>query len=141
MSAHSKDDHSGPEQPLVGHLVPLSVLIWTSMALLFLTVLTVAVRYVDAGQFNMVIAMGIAVIKATLVALFFMHLRWDKPFNQLVFFGCIVFVMLLIALTVLDTGEYGPTVYDGNPSDVQAALDSNAPDAPITLKTGVTSPD
>ena len=80
-------------------------------------------------------------IKATLVALFFMHLRWDKPFNQLVFFGCIVFVMLLIALTVLDTGEYGPTVYDGNPSDVQAALDSNAPDAPITLKTGVTSPD
>ena len=143
MSAHAKNDHDhgGLEQPLVGHLVPISVLVWTALALLFLTAATVAVRYVDAGQFNMVIALGIAVIKATLVALFFMHLRWDKPFNQLVFFGCIAFVVLLIALTVLDTGQYAPTVFDGNPDGVQAALDANAPEAPITLKTGVSSPD
>ena len=144
MSAsHASDnkDHHGDDQPLVGHLVPMSVLIWTAIALLFLTVVTVAARYVDLGQFNVPLALGIAVLKATLVALFFMHLRWDKPFNQLVFISCITFVVLLIALTVLDTGQYAPTVYDGNPATVQTTLDENAPDAPIAQKTGITSPD
>ena len=139
-NAKNDHDHGGIEQPLVGHLVPLSYLIWTSLALVFLTVVTVAVRYVDAGEFNMVIALGIAAIKATLVGLFFMHLKWDRPFNQLVFVACISFVLLLIALTVLDTKQYGPTVYDGNPSMVQENLDINAPDAPIAQRTGVTFP-
>ena len=107
----------------------------TATVLLILTVVTVAVRYVDVGEFNVILALGIAVIKATLVALFFMHLRWDRPFNQLVFVGCISFVALLIGLTVLDTGQYGPTLYQGNPSMVQETLDAHAPDAPIALKT------
>ena len=140
MSAHANNHDGALQQPLVGHLVPLSILIWTAIALLFLTVITVAARYVDVGQFNMVIALGIAVLKATLVAMFFMHLKWDKPFNQLVFVACITFVVLLIALTVLDTSEYNPTVYDGNPATVQEVLDQNAPDAPIAAKTGVSSP-
>jgi cytochrome c oxidase subunit 4 len=140
MSAHANNEDGGLQQPLVGHLVPLSILIWTAIALLFLTVVTVAARYVDVGQFNMVIALGIAVLKATLVAMFFMHLKWDKPFNQLVFVACITFVVLLIALTVLDTSEYNPTVYDGNPATVQEVLDQNAPDAPISAKTGVSFP-
>jgi cytochrome c oxidase subunit 4 len=140
MSAHANNEDGALQQPLVGHLVPLSILIWTAIALLFLTVITVAARYVDVGQFNMVIALGIAVLKATLVAMFFMHLKWDKPFNQLVFVACITFVVLLIALTVLDTSEYNPTVYDGNPATVQEVLDQNAPDAPIAAKTGVSSP-
>ena len=140
MSAHANNQDGALQQPLVGHLVPLSILIWTAIALLFLTVITVAARYVDVGQFNMVIALGIAVLKATLVAMFFMHLKWDKPFNQLVFVACITFVVLLIALTVLDTSEYNPTVYDGNPATVQEVLDQNAPDAPIAAKTGVSSP-
>lgn len=142
-AAHDKKDHGhgGLEQPLVGHVVPLSYLVWTSIALIFLTVVTVAVRYVDAGEFNMVIALGIAAIKATLVGLFFMHLKWDKPFNQLVFVGCISFVLLLIGLTVLDTGQYNPTLYKGNPSKVQDNLDTNAPDAPIAQRTTVSFPD
>lgn len=143
MSAsNANHDHAhGDDQPLAGHVVPLSVLVWTALALLFLTVVTVAVRYIDLGQFNIVLALGIAVLKATLVALFFMHLRWDKPFNQLVFVSCITFVILLIALTVLDTGQYSPTIYDGNPESVQTTLDEYAPEAPIAQKTGLTSPD
>jgi len=139
-NAKKDHDHGGLRQPLVGHVVPLSYLIWTSIALIFLTVVTVAVRYVDAGEFNMVIALGIAALKATLVGMFFMHLKWDKPFNQLVFVGCITFVLLLIALTVLDTGQNAPTIYDGNPSRVQTELDTNAPDAPIAQRTGITFP-
>lgn len=139
--SHNEQAHAGEDLPIVGHLVPLSTLVWTAIALLFLTCVTVAVRYVDVGEFNIVIALGIAVLKATLVALFFMHLRWDRPFNQLVFIACIAFVVLLIALTVLDTDQYDPTLYDGNPSFVQETLDAKAPDAPITKRTGLSTPD
>ena len=141
MSSSTHDHHAGGSgQPIVGHLVPMSILIWTTLALLFLTVLTVAVRYIDVGEFNIVIAIGIAVLKATLVALFFMHLWWDRPFNQIVFVACISFVVLLIALTVIDTKQNAPTMYDGNPALVQEVLDVKAPDAPISKRTGISSP-
>ena len=55
-------------------------------------------------------------------------------------YGIVAYCVLLIALTVLDTSEYNPTVYDGNPATVQEVLDQNAPDAPIAAKTGVSSP-
>lgn len=139
--AQQEHIHEGDDFPIVGHLVPISTLVWTALALLFLTCVTVTVRYVDIGEFNVVIALGIAVLKATLVALFFMHLRWDRPFNQLIFVVCISFVVLLIALTVLDTGQNSPTMFDGNPSFVQETLDAKAPEAPIAQKTGITSPD
>lgn len=139
--AHQDHAHSGNDGELHVHIVPISILVWTALALLFLTVVTVAVRYIDVGEFNIVIALGIAVLKATLVALFFMHLRWDKPFNQVVFVLCISFVVLLIALTVLDTGQYSASLYDGNPSFVQDTLDAKAPDAPIAQRTGISSPD
>ena len=141
MSSSTHDHHAGGgNQPIVGHLVPMSTLVWTTLALLFLTVLTVAVRYVDVGEFNIVIAIGIAVLKATLVALFFMHLWWDRPFNQIVFVACIAFVVLLIALTVIDTKQNAPTYFDGNPALVQEVLDAKAPKAPIAKQTGISSP-
>ena len=141
MSSSTHDHHAGGgNQPIVGHLVPMSTLVWTTLALLFLTVLTVAVRYVDVGEFNIVIAIGIAVLKATLVALFFMHLWWDRPFNQIVFVACMAFVILLIVLTVLDTGQNKAYRFDGNPSLVQDTLDAKAPLAPISQETGISSP-
>ncbi|MSR70024.1 MAG: oxidase [Phycisphaerales bacterium] len=120
------DDH-----PLVGHLVPVSTLIATASALLVLTFITVAVRYIDIGEFNVWVAIGIAVVKAALVASFFMHLRWDRPFNLLVFVGCTVFVVLMMAFCVLDTSQYRATQYTGNPPLAQETLDANAPAAPV----------
>ena len=70
--------------------------------LLLLTGLTVAVAQVDLGNLNLYLAMGIAVLKASLVVLFFMHLFWDRPFNSLVFIGCLLFVSLFIGLTLTD---------------------------------------
>ena len=139
MSSNAQEQH-GDDYPIVGHLVPMSILVWTTVALLFLTVVTVAVRYVDVGEFNIVIAIGIAVLKATLVALFFMHLKWDRPFNQIVFVACMAFVVLLIVLTVLDTSQNKAYRFDGNPSLVQETLDAKAPLAPISQETGISSP-
>jgi cytochrome c oxidase subunit 4 len=134
MSApHDHHAHAGGEpHPLVGHLVPVRTLVLTGMALLFLTVVTVAVRYIDVGEFNIVIALGVAVVKAVLVVLVFMHLLWDRSFNSLMLVGSIVFVVLLIGIAMTDTRMYKPSLYNGNPAKVQETLDADAPFAPIT---------
>ncbi|MFO0828060.1 MAG: cytochrome C oxidase subunit IV family protein [Phycisphaerales bacterium] len=123
------------DHPLVGHLVPISTLLMTGGALLLLTVITVSAHYIDAGELNIVIALTIAAIKATLVGLYFMHLRWDRPFNQLVFVGSVLFVVLLMAFCTLDTRQYERTLNKGNPKLVQETLDKYAKDAPIASKT------
>ena len=132
-NAHAHGSHGEPH-PLVGHLVPMWILFAVGGALLVLTAITVAVRYIDVGEFNMVIALGVAVIKATLVALFFMHLRWDRPFNQLIFLSGILFVVLMMAFCLMDTSQYRESQYVGNPVDVQAVLDKDAPNAPIAAQ-------
>lgn len=124
-------DSAAAGHPLVGHLVPVSTLIATALTLLVLTIITVAVRYIDIGEFNIWVAIGIAVVKASLVAMFFMHLRWDRPFNLLVFVGCTLFVVLMMSLCVLDTSQYRATQYTGNAPLAQETLDANAPGAPI----------
>jgi cytochrome c oxidase subunit 4 len=135
-STHSADHGAhaashAADHPLVGHLVPVRILVSTAMALLVLTVITVAVRYIDIGEFNIWVAIGIAVVKAALVATFFMHLKWDRPFNVLVFVGCVLFVVLMMAFCVLDTSQYRDTQYTGNAPLAQETLDANAPGAPI----------
>ena len=130
MSTH--EGHGEEEEHGLGHVVSPGIMYSTGLALLVLTVLTVAVRYVDAGEMNMPIALGIAGLKATLVAMFFMHLRWDRPFNAIIFITSISLVVLLMIFALMDSGQYDPKVYDGNPRDVQMYLDVQAPQAPIT---------
>ena len=135
--AHSSHDHGhghGEPHPLVGHLVPYSTLLATGFALLVLTVITVAARYVDLGEANIYLAIGIAVVKATLVSLFFMHLRWDRPFNLMVLVGSMLFVVLMMIFCMMDVGQNMPTENKGNPAKVQQYLDANAPFAPVTAK-------
>ena len=92
-------------------MVPLKILAGVFASLVLLTVLTVAVSKFDFGAYNLVIALAIAVVKASLVVLFFMHLLWDKPFNAIVFLGCLIFVGLFIGLTLLDTVQNHGSTY------------------------------
>jgi cytochrome c oxidase subunit 4 len=88
------------------HVVPPSLLLGVYGALVFLTVLTVAITLVELGQFNIWAALAIAVLKAGLVAFYFMHLRWDSPFNGVVLLISLFFVALFIGIAILDTKEY-----------------------------------
>ncbi len=88
------------------HIVPPRILLGVWAALLVLTVLTVAVTRVDLGALNVWVALGIATVKAILVALFFMHLRYDKPFNSVVLVSSIFFLALFLGLALLDTLHY-----------------------------------
>ena len=86
----------------LGHVVPVWMLAAVFTALIALTGLTVLVAYIDLGNMNLYIALGIAAIKASLVVLFFMHLFWERPFNSMVFVGCLMFVSLFIGITLTD---------------------------------------
>ncbi|MGD0653794.1 MAG: cytochrome C oxidase subunit IV family protein [Thermoguttaceae bacterium] len=88
------------------HAVPLPVLSTVLAALLVMTLLTVAAARFDLGSWNLIIALGIATIKAALVVLFFMHLRYDNPFYAVVFITALLFVALFLGLTLLDTTQY-----------------------------------
>lgn len=78
--------------------------IGTIIALFILTAITVFVAGIDFGSnfVNLMIAMSIATVKATLVVLFFMHLRWEKGMNAIVFLSSIFFVGVFMVFTFLD---------------------------------------
>ena len=84
------------------HLVPRQVYFSVFAALMVLTALTVWVAFFDLGPLNTVVAMGIAVIKATLVVLYFMHLRWSSKLSQVVLVAGLFWFLILIALTFSD---------------------------------------
>jgi cytochrome c oxidase subunit 4 len=98
--------HSETEPTHATHAVPLRLLVGVYAALLVLTVLTVAVTRVDLGPLNIWMALFIAVIKGGLVALYFMHLRWDSPFNGMILIAALLFVAIFIGIAVLDSREY-----------------------------------
>ncbi len=99
--------------PEVGHVVRRRVLLATLACLLVLTYVTVAVTDYDFGNFNLWIAMAIATVKASLVALYFMHLRYDKPFNAIVLIVALCLVALFIAIALTDTEQYAPEKIPG----------------------------
>jgi cytochrome c oxidase subunit IV len=78
------------------------VYVKTLIALLILTVITVGASYIDFGSGNIVIALFIASIKASLVALFFMHLRYEKPVNAVIACSGFLFLGIFIMFAFLD---------------------------------------
>jgi cytochrome c oxidase subunit IV len=110
----------GPGAPVHGsratghtHGVPLRVLLLVWAALLVLTGVTVGVRGIDLGAWGLWVAMAIATVKATLVLLYFMHMRYDRPINAIVFIAALLFVTLFVGFALLDTTAYGPELIPG----------------------------
>lgn len=110
-AAESKSEHPAVAEPLGVHVVSLPVLLGVFAALIVLTWLTVAASQLNLGDGNLALAIGIATVKASLVALFFMHLRYDNPFYAVLFVSALVCVALFISLTLLDTLQYAPEMY------------------------------
>ena len=82
--------------------MPLKFLFGVFAALVLLTILTVVAAQFSFGAWEVWVSLGIATVKAVLVAVYFMHLRYDSPFNALVFVSAIVFVALFLAFTLMD---------------------------------------
>jgi cytochrome c oxidase subunit IV len=118
MSDPTPDKPASYYEP-VGHVVPAWLLIAIFLALISLTWLTVQAIQVDLGAYNIWIAISIAGAKAILVALFFMHLWWDKPFNSIVFITALVFLVLFISLVLVDTTQYQHSIFERPPPLLQ----------------------
>jgi cytochrome c oxidase subunit IV len=106
-AAHHDDDH---DHHGLSHVAPIKVLIATGGTLLVLTLVTVLATKIDFGaNINLAIAMAIAVIKATLVILFFMHLRYDRLFHSVVFVSALLAASLFVGFTLMDSNQYQQT--------------------------------
>jgi cytochrome c oxidase subunit IV len=112
MSTPQTTGHETHDQPADGavhpHIVPPSVLLAVYGILVALTIATVAVTGVNLGPFNIVAALLIAVVKSAFVVLFFMHLRYDQPFNGVVFITALFFLAVFLGFAMMDTSEYKP---------------------------------
>lgn len=84
-------------------------------ALLFLTAVTVVVAMfpTESQALNLVIAMTIATIKASLVGAIFMHLRYDRPVNAIILVTSFFLVGLLIWFSLMDL-DYRPVIMPGS---------------------------
>ncbi len=103
------------------HVVPLILLFGVWAALMVLTVITVIVARpelkaavatfanvnpIDISRFSLILAMVIATVKATIVAMYFMHLKYDRPINAIVFLISVLFLGLFIVISMLDSQTY-----------------------------------
>ncbi len=89
------DDHHA-------HVVSSQVFLNVLVALLILTIITVAISRFDFGSGNMIMAMAVAALKASLVMAVFMHLRWDTPINNIFFLSAFVILSLLFLFSFAD---------------------------------------
>ena len=85
-----------------GHVIPKRIYFMIFASLLALTALTTGMAFVDLGPWNTVVALVIACFKASLVLLFFMHLRWTTQLNRVVWLSALLWLVILIGLTSID---------------------------------------
>ncbi|MFW6067122.1 MAG: cytochrome C oxidase subunit IV family protein [Myxococcota bacterium] len=98
------DSHQmDPDGKVHAHITPAKFYWAIFGALIFFTVLTVAVSYVHLGPLNLVVAIAIATAKASLVVLYFMHMKYETKFNVLVFLASLLFMGVFLAYTMNDT--------------------------------------
>jgi cytochrome c oxidase subunit 4 len=84
------------------HIVSPEVYVAVGTALLVLTATTVAASYVEMGIFNPIVALGIAVIKAVLVVLFFMHVKYSSKLTKLTVGAGVFTFLVLVGMTLAD---------------------------------------
>jgi len=90
-----------------GHVSPKSVYYTIFAALMVLTALTVFAAFVNLGVFNFPVALAIAVIKSTLVILFFMHVKYSSRLTKLVVVTSLFFLVILLGETFMDYASRG----------------------------------
>ena len=89
------------------HIVPLRTYYAIFAALLGGTALTVWVSFLDLGPLNTVVAITIAVIKALLVVLFFMHVKYSSRLTWVFAAAGFVWLVLMIGFTIADFDTRG----------------------------------
>lgn len=83
-------------------IVPVKVYVGVFLALITLTISTVAISKVELGEYNFVVAMTIAVIKGTLVVWFFMHVRQASSMTKLFVVAGLFWLAIMLVFVLSD---------------------------------------
>jgi len=89
------------------HVLPVRAYLAVFAILIVLTAVTVTVAFQDLGPLNNIVAMSIAVTKATLVVLYFMHAKYSSRLTKLIICSAFVWLAILISFTLFDFGTRG----------------------------------
>ena len=84
------------------HIVPKSTYYLIFLMLMVLTAVTVGVAFIDLGAMNTVVALTIACTKATVVVLFFMHVKYSTRLTWAVVIGSVFWLGIMLVLTMSD---------------------------------------
>jgi cytochrome c oxidase subunit 4 len=84
------------------HIVPAKTYLLVFLARMVGTAITTAAAFVDLGVFNGIVALIIAMTKAVLVILFFMHVKYSSKMTKVTVISAIAFLLILLALTMTD---------------------------------------
>jgi len=84
------------------HVLPKKLYFMVFLALIVLTAITTGAAFIDLGPFNTVVALAIAVIKGSLVVLFFMHLKYQTGMTRVVILAALLWLAVLIGITMSD---------------------------------------
>ncbi len=87
---------------MAAHILPKRVYYTIFAILMFCTYLTVQIAFFDLGRLNAIAALAIAAFKATIVILFFMHVKYSTRLTWAVVLGSIFWFGILVALTMGD---------------------------------------
>lgn len=85
-----------------GHVAPKSLYYFVFLALIVGTLATVAASRADMGPLNNIVMLAIACTKATLVILFFMHVRWSSRLTMVVVMAGFFWLLILFSLGMSD---------------------------------------
>ena len=89
------------------HVVPVRVYLMVFGALMLLTALTYWAAFQNFGLFNTAIALGIAGVKATLVILYFMHVRYGGRLVRVMLASALIWLAILLVITLADYASRG----------------------------------
>jgi cytochrome c oxidase subunit 4 len=89
------------------HVGSLALYVGIFLALIMFTLLTVGIASIHLGKLNLIVAIVIASMKASLVLLFFMHLNHDRRFNGMIVIVSLLFIGVFFAYTMNDTERRG----------------------------------
>jgi cytochrome c oxidase subunit 4 len=112
-SGHLAGEHLTGEHPEhvtehhTEHIVPIRIYVAVFLGLIVLTWVTSGVATLDLGRLNIFVALSIAIFKASLVLLFFMHLKWATRLTKMIVMSGIYWLILLLFIVMMDLWTRG----------------------------------
>jgi cytochrome c oxidase subunit IV len=107
MADHVAHNESEGEHAGAVHVVPVKIYIAVFLTLVALTWVTTGVSTIDLGRLNIFVALSIAIVKASLVLLFFMHVKYGTRLTKMIVLSGLYWLILLLFIVMEDLWTRG----------------------------------